>query len=308
MRVALLGGTGFIGRHVARRLLDSAADLITIQRGRTGGSLPGVRGLAADRGDAEALHAALAEAAPAVLIDMIAYTARDAERLLAALPESVERLIVISSGDVYWTYGAFLGIESADPPVAPLDENAPLRRGRYPYRAQASGPDDLFYHYEKIEVERIMRAGAGLPVTVLRLPMVYGPNDPQRRIAGYVDRLRAGSGRLRLNSAEAAWRCTRGYVEDVAAAIALAALDDRAGGATYNLGESDALSERLWFEAVAEAAGWNGEIIVDAETPPSLPARWEFPLETDTRRIREQLGSREPIGRSAGLRRSVSLS
>jgi nucleoside-diphosphate-sugar epimerase len=291
---------------VARWLLDGGADLITIQRGRTGPSPPGARSLVAERGDAGALQAALADAAPAVLIDMIAYTAADAERLLAALPSSLERLVVISSGDVYWTYGAFLGLDSANPPATPLDEDAPLRQARYPYRAQASGADDVLYSYEKIEVERIARDGAGVPVTVLRLPMVYGRDDPQGRIAGYLARLGAGAGRFRLNSAESAWRCTRGYVEDVAAAIALAALDGKAADAIYNLGESDAPTERVWVEAVAEAAGWEGEIVVEPDTPPSLQARWEFPLATDTRRIREELGYREPVGRTVGLRRSVA--
>ncbi len=145
-----------------------------------------------------------------------------------------------------------------------------------------------------------------MPVTVLRLPMVYGPEDPQRRVAGYVARLEASGGTLRLNPAEASWRCTRGYVEDVAAAVALAALDRRAAGATYNLGEADALTEGTWLEAVAEAAGWRGEVVVDSDAAPTLPARWEFPLVTDTSRIREELGFREPVGRAQGLRRSVA--
>ena len=40
--------------------------------------------MVADRVDASALRAALAIAAPAVLVDMIAYTAVDAKRLLTA--------------------------------------------------------------------------------------------------------------------------------------------------------------------------------------------------------------------------------
>lgn len=290
---------------MARRLLERGIELTTIQRGHTGEVPPGARGLAADRHDSGALRAALAEAAPAVLVDMIACTAADAEQLLEALPETVERLVVIGSGDVYWTYGAFLGLDSADPPTAALDEDAPLRRTRYPYRAQATGRDDLLYAYEKIDVERIARAGAPMPVTILRLPMVYGPDDPQARVTGGLARLRSAGDTLRLNPAEAAWRCTRGYVEDVADAIALAALDGRAAGATCNVGEADALTEREWLEAVAQAGGWKGEVVVDAGTPPSRPARWEIPLVTDTRRIRNRLGYHEGVGRAEGLRRSL---
>jgi nucleoside-diphosphate-sugar epimerase len=301
----VLGGTGFIGRHVVQGLLDAGAEVSTIQRGRGGGAAPGARSLTADRADVAALRAALSDAAPAVLVDMIAYTAEDAERLVQSLPATIERLVVISSGDVYWSYGAFLGHEPAEPPSRPLDESAPLRAMRYPYRATASGPEDMRYRYEKIDVEEIARGRAGVPVTVLRLPMVYGPNDPQGRIAGSLARLRAGGGTVRVNAAECGWRCTRGYVDDVAAGIALAALDRRAAGATYNLGEPDALPEREWLQTVAEAAGVKCRVVADYDVAPSLPANWAIPLVTDTRRIRSELGYVEPVGRAEGVRRSV---
>ncbi len=48
--------------------------------------------------------------------------------------------------------------------------SAALRRTRYPYRTRASGPDDMLYWYDKIDVEEVARAGAPVRVTVLRLP------------------------------------------------------------------------------------------------------------------------------------------
>jgi hypothetical protein len=65
------------------------------------------------------LTTALAAAAPAVVVDMTAYTEADVKGLLAALPASLVRLVIISSGDVYWTYGAFLGSTPSTPPAAP---------------------------------------------------------------------------------------------------------------------------------------------------------------------------------------------
>jgi nucleoside-diphosphate-sugar epimerase len=187
-----------------------------------------------------------------------------------------------------------------------VDAHAPLREQLYPYRAQAGGPEDRLYGYDKIVVERLARSNARVPVTILRLPMVYGPDDPQDRVGGYVRRLGASGGRLRLNPAEAAWRCTRGYVEDVAWAIRLAALDERAAGEIFNAGEGEALTEHEWISAIAKAARWPGLVISDPEAPPSVPVEWGTPMVVDTRHIRQVLGYREPIGREAGLRRTMA--
>lgn len=305
MRVAVIGGTGFIGHHVTRWLVKAGADVTAIHRGQTPVRVPGVRSLRADRKHTSTLATALATVAPAVVIDMTAYTGDDVEGLLAALPASLARLVVISSGDVYWTYAAFLGLGGAGTPAPPLDEQASLREQLYPYRARASGPEDRLYGYDKIVVERTARSGARVPVTILRLPMVYGPNDPQKRIGGYLERFGASGGSLRINAAEAAWRCTRGYVEDMGWAIRLAALDERAAGEIFNVGEGEALTELEWARAIAVAAGWPGQVISDPGTPPSLPAAWDTHLIVDTRRIREVLEYREPVGRQEGLRRTT---
>jgi nucleoside-diphosphate-sugar epimerase len=306
VRVAVIGGTGFIGHHVTRGLVDARTEVTVIHRGHTPPRVPGTKSLATDRSQTSALTAALASIRPAVIVDLAAHTAHDMECLLAALPTSLTRLVVISSGDVYWTYSAFLGAGQVRPPAAPLDERAPLRPRLYPYRAQAGSPADRLYGYEKIVVERLARNGAPVPVTILRLPMVYGPDDSQRRVAGYLERLGKGAGLLRLNAAEAAWTCTRGYVEDVAWAIRLATLDERAAGETLNVGEPDALSEIEWIRTIATAAGWAGQVLSDPETPPSLPVRWDMPLVVDTSRIRRVLDYREPVGRWEGLRRAVA--
>jgi nucleoside-diphosphate-sugar epimerase len=265
-----------------------------------------MRAILADRRDTTALRSALARVMPHVLVDLIAYTAEDVTTLLEALPASLNRLVVVSSGDVYWTYDAFLGRIPAHEVSAPLGESAPLRDHLYPYRAKSKGLDDLEYSYEKILVEQMAQTGSRAPVTILRLPMVYGPGDRRQRVQGYRTRLLAGSSPVRLNDREARWRCTRGYVEDVAAAIGLAATDPRAEGQTFNVGEIEALTELEWVREIAGAVGWSGRVLADPAEPPSLPAEWSVPLVTETRKIREVLGYVEPVGRAEGLRRTIA--
>jgi nucleoside-diphosphate-sugar epimerase len=305
VRVAVLGGSGFIGHHLTRWLVEAGETVTVIHRGRTPVRVRNARVSTADRHDQADLTRALARAAPKVLVDMTAYSARDMELLLACVPGSLERLVVISSGDVYWTYGAFLGLEEGGVPAGPLDETAPLREQLYPYRAQARSMADPLYFYEKIFVERTAFAGAKVPVTVLRLPMVYGPGDPHKRVGGYLARMSAAD-EVRVNPAEAAWRCSRGYVEDIAWAIRLAVTDRRAAGEIFNLGEDPALTELEWARAIGIAAGWSGGVVADSFAAPSLSARWDVSLAVSTRRIREVLRFREPVGREEGLRRTCA--
>lgn len=306
MKVAVLGATGFIGSHLARWLVETGHEVVGMQRGATPPHVGRVRSMPVDRHDVVALRRTLAEASPDVLVDLIAYSATDAATLLEGLPPALERVVVISSGDVYSSYDAFRGRIPPRDASAPLTEAAPLRDRLYPYRA-ASAPGELEYSYEKILVERTAQAGSRAPVTVLRLPMVYGPGDRQQRVGRYLRRLAGDASVLRLNEREAAWRCTRGYVEDVAWAIALAALDDRAGGQVFNVGEADALTELEWVEAIAAAAGWGGDVIADPAKAPSLDAEWSVHLMMNVRRIREVLRYAEPVGRTEGLRRTVSV-
>ncbi len=304
--IALLGGNGFIGRRVARWLTQAGRSVAVIHRGSAPVVDSQVRGVLADRHDAAALGRALREIAPTVLVDLTAYAEADADEVLGALPVGLRRLVLVSSGDVYWTYGAFLRLEPRRHDEGPLDEAAPLRASRHPYRSQAATAADLRFHYDKIRVEERLRRGAPVPVAILRLPMVYGPEDPQDRVGRVLRDLAAVGGELRLNPAEAAWRCTRGYVEDVAWGIALVATDSRADEVTFNLGEPGALTEREWREAVAEASGQRVVVRPDPAVPASLPTDWSVSLMVETKLIRERLGYREPVGRDEGLRRSVA--
>jgi nucleoside-diphosphate-sugar epimerase len=147
-------------------------------------------------------------------------------------------------------------------------------------------------------VERIVLNQADLPGTVLRLPAVYGPGDKQHRLRPYLRRMDDGRPVILLGDSQARWRWTRGYVGNVAAAIALAVTDARAAGQTYNVGEDPTRTERDWIQQIGNVVGWRGEVvtIADEHLPTQLrhPLDWRYHVATDTRRIRETLGYREP--------------
>jgi nucleoside-diphosphate-sugar epimerase len=212
----------------------------------------------------------------------------------------------VSSGDVYRAYGVFTGLESGPPALTPLREDAPLRQSLYVYRTAITEPDDPLYDYEKILVERVVLSDPGLPGTVLRLPMVYGPGDYQHRIASYLKQMIDGRRLIVLYGGLAGWRCLRGYVEDMAAAIALAVTDPRAAGRVYNVAEPTAHTEAEWVARIAEAAGWGGKVVSVPRGRLPVPFRTDQDLLTDSSRIRAELGYREVTAPAEALRQTVA--
>ena len=306
MRALLIGGTQFLGPPLVRRLLATGHAVALFHRGRTHADLPTeVQHILGDRNRFVDHAAGLRRFGPQVVIDLIAFTEAHARGLLEVFRGVAERSVVLSSGDVYRAYGVFHGTESGPVEPVPLNEGAALRSVPFPYRAMARGPDDLAYHYDKVPVERAVLGEPSLPGTVLRLPMVHGPGDYQHRLYPYLRRMDDGRPAILLDEATAGWRCTRGYVEDVAAAVALAATDPRAAGRTYNVGEAAARTEAEWVRAVGAAAGWKGEVVAVPGGRLPAPGNMAQDIVADTSRIREELGYREEVPPAEALRRTV---
>jgi len=292
MRILVIGGTGFIGPHVVRQLAEQEHEVTVYHRAQSQTKLP------ANVRDIQSPLAAMpvlvfppeikAETFD-VVVHMICMAEEDATAVVRAFRGHAGRLVVPSSGDVYLAYGRLTGLEPGSPIEGLLREDSPLRSVLYPYRKQAASDKDwLHYFYEKILVERIVASEPDLPATILRLPKVYGPggNADLKTVYGFRD--------------YPSWRWTHGYVENVAAAIVLAATHPAAAGRVYNVGEehTPTVAERL------------------AHLPPlspSLPADDKQPsfdfhqdIAYDTRCIRE-LGYREPVSYEQGIRQTLAL-
>jgi nucleoside-diphosphate-sugar epimerase len=310
MRILVIGGTGFSGPHVVRRLMNMGHEMILLHRGRTEAELPeGVRHVLGDREHLEDFADKLTRFAPRIVLDMIPSTERHALTVMGVFAGTAQRVIAISSQDVYRAYGRLIGIEPGPIECVPLTEGYPLRQKLYPYRERAE-PGHRAYHYEKILVERVLMGNPELPGTILRYPMVYGPNDPQHRLFQYVKRMDDDRPAIVLEQGMASWRWTRGYVENMAAAVVLAVTDERAAGRIYNVGEEEALSEAEWVKAIGAAAGWRGKVVIvpqdrvpDHLVPDINTAQH---LVVDTSRIREELDYTEPVSREEALRRTAA--
>jgi len=308
--VLVLGGTGFIGREVVLALAEAGHPVTVFHRGHTPGDLPcSVDRVLGDRRQLSQHADELQAARPHVVVDVIAYTESDATACVQLFGGVAERLVVISSQDVYRAYERFLGVGDGAVEAVPYTEEAPLRDHLYPYRDRSTGDDAWIAEYDKILVERAAMSDDRLKATVLRLPMVYGPGDRQQRLSPYVQRMDDGREVIPLEAGHAGWRWTRGYVTNVAHAVALVCGDDRAAGRVYNVGEPEALSEAEWVSAVGRAARWSGQVIpIERSRWPTerqLPHDWNQDLVADTTGLRDELGFEEPIDRDEALRRTV---
>lgn len=310
MRILVIGGTGFSGPFAVRCLSDMGHELLLFHRGQTETFLPdSVRYIHGNRQNLTDFAAELRRFAPHLILDMIPANERQAHDVVKIFRGIARRVVALSSQDVYRAYGKIIGFEAAPVERIPLDEDSHLRAKLYPYRGKAKGEDDPMYHYDKILVEKVFMGSPELPGTILRLPMVYGPRDRQRRLFNYLKRMDDGRPAIILEAGYAAWRWTKGYCENIAAAIVLAVTDERAAGRIYNVGEPETLSQADWVRAIGKAAGWTGKVV--ALTKDRLPKHLISDIDstqdliTDTSRIRKELGYKETMSCEEALRRTV---
>ncbi len=316
-RVLVVGGTVFVGPSVVRELVVSSHDVAIFHRGEHETDLPaGVRHIHGDRASIGDHRDAFRSFDPHVVVDMRSMTERDARAVVDAVRGIADRLVAVSSMDVYRAYGRLQGTEPGPPLEPPFDEDSPLREKLYPYREHTPPSigqrPDWLGEYDKILVERTVLGQTDIAGTIVRFPMVHGERDEQRRFYPLWKRMVDGRPAILMSTKSAAFRASHTHVDNAAHAVVVAATDDRARGRVYNVGERDALAWIEWARLVAAHLRWNGELVVaPSDRMPtrlrdSRPDTWDHHLVTETSRIRHDLGYRELVGRDAGLARALA--
>jgi nucleoside-diphosphate-sugar epimerase len=248
-----------------------------------------------------------------VVIDLILSSGAQAGRLMDTFRGVAKRVIAASSIDVYRACGVLHGSEEGPIDPVPLTEDSALRTKLQTYPpASVKMLQKVFNwldeEYDKIPVERTIMGDPQLPGTVLRLPMIYGPGDRLHRLQPVLKRIDDGRRRILLEEGWANWRSPRGYVDNVASAIALA-VAEQAVGRIYNVAEQPAFSEREWAGKIAAAAGWDGEFVIVPKDrmPPHLAQKGNSAQhwEADSSRIRTDLGYCEQVALEDAIVRTI---
>jgi 2'-hydroxyisoflavone reductase len=176
MRILIIGGTRFVGRHIAETALAAGHELTLLHRGRSQPtSLADVEHLLADRdADLSVLHGRSFDAT----IDVCAYWPRQVRALAAAIGDRGGHYVYISSVSAYADTDRPGGDESI--PLATVDTDDP----------DALEMSDTTYGPLKALCEQAAIDAYGKDaVTIVRPSYVVGPYDPTGRFTWWVDRL-----------------------------------------------------------------------------------------------------------------------
>lgn len=316
MRILVIGGSGFIGRPLARKLRASGHELALFQRNQLPDeSSAGTVQILGDRDRLSEYRGQFQQFAPDVVIDVVLSSGGQARQLMQTVSGIAGRVVALSSMDVYRAWGVLHGVEPGPLEPLPLTEASPVRSARQLYPSEAlkmmrSVFSWLDEHYDKIAVEEEVMNYSGVSGTVLRLPMVYGPGDRLHRFFPLLKRIADGRSAVVMPDDFAAWRGPRGYVENVAHAIALAATSEKAAGRIYNVCEEPAWSELEWQKAIANQTSWPGKFVVLPKE--RVPRHLWFPgnaaqhVVAASQCIRSDLGYREVVGQEEAIRRTIA--
>lgn len=179
--VLVLGGTGWLSGHVARRWVAAGADVTCLARG--GRPAPdGAELVLADR-DAPDAYAAVAEREWDEIVDISSQAAHVASAVGA-----------LAARTQHWTYVSSLSVYTDETTIG-ADESAPTA-------APAEPGDEYDYAREKVAAETAVRTGLGGRAAVVRPGLIVGPGDPSDRFGYWVGRFAlAGDGPVLVPSA-----------------------------------------------------------------------------------------------------------
>ena len=177
MKILIIGGTQFVGRHLAEVALARGHELTLFHRGRTGAGLfPEAEHLTGDR-DGDGLSVLKGRTWDAV-IDTCGYIPRSVEQSATLLADAVPRYVFISTISVY-----------ADFSTAGLDEQSPLGTLPDPSAEEVTGAT-----YGPLKVLCEQAAEAALPgrTLIIRPGFIVGPYDPTDRFTYWPRRVARG--------------------------------------------------------------------------------------------------------------------
>lgn len=242
-RILVLGGTGFVGRHITEAALEAGHEVTVFNRGKTNkGLFEGVERRTGDRieGDLASLETGEWDA----VIDVNAYVPRVVRQAVELLAGRVGHYTFISTISVHETK-----------PSGPITEESPLVSIEDPESEEVT---NATYGPLKVLCEDVAREAFPGRCTVVRPGIVAGPHDPTDRFTYWVRRaIRGGDLAVPARPDQPVQVVHVRDQADFVLRLSLGATD----GTFNTVGPSEPLTFESMVAACLEAAGKTAELI-----------------------------------------------
>lgn len=236
MRILILGGTVFLGRHLVDAALSAEHQVTTFRRGREHADLPD--GVATILGDRRGDHAELQDGHWDAVVDCSGYFPAHVASAARCLSSRARQYVFISSVLQYADLSKHGVNEDGSSAQINLGGNPPLNEQTYgPLKAMCE--------------QEVLRAFPGR-ATILRPGYLVGPRDRSERFPIWVKRASLGGVMLVPESGSRAWQLID--VRDVAAWI-IALIEGNVTGIFNVTGPSSRESASALMDRLVSAAG-----------------------------------------------------
>lgn len=238
--ILMLGGSGFVGRHITEAALAGGHDVTLFNRGKTNeGLFPGVTQLVGDRyaGELDALRSGEWDA----VVDVNGYHPDHLTPVLDALDGRTGHYTFISTVSVYQ--------QGNDP----IDETSPLDTEVH----DTTEEPHANYGSDKVRCEQAVEERFRGHTTIIRPGIVAGPHDPTERFTHWV-RAAAADGPIRAVRPDQPLQVVHGRDQgDFVVHATVSGLSGR-----FNTtGPTQPVTIAGMIAACAEAAGTSNEVI-----------------------------------------------
>lgn len=283
-RTLVVGGTGPSGIHIVNFLLEAGHEIAVFNSGRhdDGVRFAGdVERIYGDARDQESVRATIA--GPGRDWDIAICTYGRLRMLATELAGKTRRLVGITGQPVY--RGA--ARPTPDGGIAlPVPESAERQSDGQGYTAKvAEGEDQLFEQH-----------GRDFQAAVVRYPGVFGPRAPINHEWAIVRRVLDRRESM-LMPHDGMTYFQRGYAENVAWLVFLAATRPEGAGQAFNAGDERVMSAKRVAEVILDELGWRMEFVgIPAGYVSGVyPLAEKAPLILDMSKARTLLGYRDRV-------------